>query len=237
MKIFSVANDVYQINFESVNHMKTELTAYTCSLKADKFIFQWKRICLELLSALKVKISSRTESGEKDSVDTDKIAETDEKNITQAAFFLQKYGNQILRFSYSYVHNMEDAEDILQETMIRLVQKAPEFESEVHEKAWLFQVAGNLSKNRITYNAIRKTDELADELVAEKREDLSFVWEAVKKLPAHQREIIHLFYYEGYSTAEIGTILKQKETTVRSDLHRGREKLKEILKEAYDFDA
>ena len=59
----------------------------------------------------------------------------------------------------------------------------------------------------------------------------------MKKLPAHQREIIHLFYYEGYSTAEIGTILKQKETTVRSDLHRGREKLKEILKEAYDFDA
>ena len=65
----------------------------------------------------------------------------------------------------------------------------------------LMTVAANLSKNKIDYNRIRTTDELQDTLVAEKREDLSFVWEAVKQLPSKYSEVIHLFYYEGYSTA------------------------------------
>lgn len=97
------------------------------------------------------------------------------------------------------------------------------------------RVAGNLSRNRIAYNRIRSTDELKDSLAADEREDLSFVWEAVKLLPVKYREVIHLFYLEGCSTRQIAGILGLKETTVRSHLHRGREKLKEVLKEEYDF--
>ena len=67
------------------------------------------------------------------------------------------------------------------------------------------------------------------------REDLSYVWEAVKGVPEVQREVIHLFYQDGYQTAEIAEILGRKEATVRSDLKRAREHLKEILKEDYDF--
>ncbi len=96
-------------------------------------------------------------------------------------------------------------------------------------------MAANLSKNRLKYNRLRSADELRDTLAAEQREDLSFVWEAVKALPQHSRAAIHLFYYEGCSTAQIASILGRKEATVRSDLHRGRIQLKEILKEAYDF--
>ena len=47
--------------------------------------------------------------------------------------------------------------------------------------------------------------------------------------------MIHLYYYEGYSTKEIAKILQSRESTVRSNLKRGREKLKSVLKEAYDF--
>ena len=66
--------------------------------------------------------------------------------------------------------------------------------------------------------------------------DLSFVWEAVKALPEKYREAIHLYYYEGYSTGQMAVLLGRKESSVRSDLKRGREKLKMILKEAYDFE-
>ena len=99
----------------------------------------------------------------------------------------------------------------------------------------MMRVAGNISKNRLKYNRVRHSDELSDELTADGREDLSFVWEAVKSLPVMYREVIHLYYYEGYPTAEIAAILKEKDSTVRSHLSRGREKLREILKEAYDF--
>ena len=154
----------------------------------------------------------------------------------RASALLEKHGNSILRVAYTYLHNMSDAEDILQDTLIQFLKSAPTFESDGHEKAWLLTVASNLSKNKLSYLKIRQTDELSEELVSEEKEDLKYVWEAVKKLPVKNREVIHLFYQEGYSTKEIADILKRREATVRSDLKRGREKLKKILKEAYDFE-
>ena len=168
----------------------------------------------------------------------DTVRETVQRELLnrQAEQILSEYGNRILRLAYSYLHNMSDAEEVLQETLIQFLKTAPSFESETHKKAWLLRVAGNLSKNRIDYNRVRDTDELNEELVSEQREDLSFVWEAVKSLPVKYREAIHLFYYEGYSTAQIASVLNENESTVRSHLNRGRSKLRELLKEAYDFE-
>ena len=154
----------------------------------------------------------------------------------QAEALLTAHGNSILRLAYSYLHSAEDAEEVLQDTLIQYLKAAPRFESKAHEKAWLLRVAGNVSKNRISYNKVRSTDELKETLAAEEREDLSFVWEAVRDLPVNYREVIHLFYYEGFSTGEIAAFLQEKESTVRSRLMRGREKLKRILKEGYDFE-
>lgn len=149
---------------------------------------------------------------------------------------LDVYGDAVLRLAYTYVHNMSDAEDILQETLIRYLENRPVFENEKHEKAWLFRVAANLSKNKIAYNKIRQADQLEDQLIAQEREDLTFVWDAVKRLPESYREAIHLYYYEGFPTAQIAEILGKKESSVRSDLRRGREKLREVLREEYDFE-
>lgn len=149
---------------------------------------------------------------------------------------LDKHGNRILRLAYSYVHNMEDSEEILQDVLLKLLSSAPEFESKEHEKAWILRVTANLSKNRIEYNKLRDTDELNEELVAEKKEDLSYIWEAVKSLPENYREVIHLFYEEGYSTNEIADILGERGANIRTRLKRARAKLKEILREEYDFD-
>ena len=168
-------------------------------------------------------------------------AETEQERIERETVeIMDQLGNAILRLAYSYLHNMEDAEDILQETLIKFVTTKPVFENEKHRKAWLLTVTANLAKNRIDYNKVRSSEELNEEIAGaapeEEEDDLSFVWEAVKKLPDNQREVIHLFYQEGYKTAEIAKILGRKESTVRSDLKRAREKLKEILKEADDFE-
>ena len=168
-------------------------------------------------------------------------AETESERIERETVeIMDQLGNAILRLAYSYLHNMEDAEDILQETLIKFVTAKPVFENEKHRKAWLLTVAANLAKNRIEYNRVRFSEELNEEIAGaapeEEEDDLSFVWEAVKKLPDNQREVIHLFYQEGYKTAEIANILGRKEATIRSDLKRARDKLKEILKEANDFE-
>ena len=167
---------------------------------------------------------------------------SDEEIEKEAEEILSTIGNSILRLALSYLHNIEDAEDILQETMIKFVTVRPVFESESHRKAWLMRVASNLAKNRIDYNRVRDTMELNEEIVGEVQEDLDkgdeykAIWDAVRSLPVHQREAIHLFYQEGYSTAEIAQITGRREATVRSDLKRARDKLREMLKEASDFE-
>ena len=149
----------------------------------------------------------------------------------QAEALLDRYGESILRLAYSYLHNQSDAEDILQDTLIQYLRTAPTLESPAHEKAWLLRVAGNLSKNLLRAQGYRQADQLEETLIAQEREDLSYVWEAVKALPLPYRETVHLYYYEGYSTAQIAQILGRKEATVRSHLKRGREKLKPLLEE------
>ena len=153
----------------------------------------------------------------------------------RAENFMKQYGNQVLRMAYAYVHNMDEAEDILQETLIKILEVKLESDNEEYIKAYFLRTASNIAKNHISANKRHETDELNEELVAEEKADLSFVWEAVKSLPDTQRDVIHLFYEEGYQTAEIADILDRKEATVRSDLKRAREKLKVILKEVYDF--
>lgn len=153
----------------------------------------------------------------------------------QAKHVLSMYGNHILRLAYSYLHNMSDAEDVLQDTLIQYIKTQPQFDSAEHEKAWFLRVAMNISKNKIKYNSIRKTDDLYEELVAGDNEDLAFVWEAVKQLPSKYREVVHLYYHEGYATAQIASLLSTKEPTVRSLLLRARAQLKLVLQEVYDF--
>ena len=149
---------------------------------------------------------------------------------------LDRHGDSVLRCAYAYLHNMADAEEVLQDTLVQYLKAAPQLTDAAHERAWLLHVAANLSKNRLKYSAAHGTDELSEELAAEGREDLSFVWEAVKSLPDSCREAVHLSYCEGFSTAQIAQMLGRSETAVRSALHRGRGKLREILREDYDFE-
>jgi RNA polymerase sigma-70 factor (ECF subfamily) len=149
---------------------------------------------------------------------------------------LKLYGNSIVRIGYSYFKNMSDAEDILQDTLIQYLRKAPIFENEDHEKAWLLRVAINTCKNQLKYNKRRMSMELDEGLIAEENNEFMFVWDAVNDLSVKYREVVHLFYHEGYSTAQIGELLDKKEPTVRSLLYRARKILKGILGEEYDFE-
>ena len=200
-------------------------TFYRCSFIQIALNYIWQNLTL-----FAIKVQQTVSAISQPNV----IQQTQKMQTVEQA--LNRYGNAILRLAYSYLHNMSDAEDILQDTLIKYMQTSPAFVSEAHEKAWLLRVAANLSKNKIAYNKIRETDELEETLVSQEREDLSFVWEAVKQLPEKYREVIHLYYQEGYQTKELSKILNRKESSIRSDLKRGRDKLKEILKEAYDFE-
>jgi RNA polymerase sigma factor (sigma-70 family) len=149
---------------------------------------------------------------------------------------LTTYGNAILRLSYSYLHNLSDAEDILQDTLVSLMKNEPTFSSPEHEKAWLMRVAINLCKNKLKSSWFRTVVIPDDYPIEGIDHEESEVMDAVLRLPVKYREVTHLFYYEGYSTAEIASFLQKNEATIRSLLHRSRKLLKNTLKGVYDFE-
>ena len=158
------------------------------------------------------------------------------EQLENAGRILSEYGDAILRLSYSYLHSMDDAEDIVQDTLMQYIKTAPIFHDANHEKAWLLRVAINRCKNKLKHNHYISPDELDEQMPEPVKDDLRFIWEAVKTLPEKYQEVIHLYYQEGYSTSEVARLLSKKESTVRSLLLRARNMLKDTLKEEYDFE-
>ena len=128
-------------------------------------------------------------------------------------------------------------QDIVQEVFLKVARNASQFQSDEHIKAWLIRVAINMCTDlkRSAWN--RKTTELNDEcLPAEEfTTGESELYQAVMSLPVKYKDVIHLFYYEGYSIKEISRITEQKENAVKTQLSRGRVLLKELLKGEYDY--
>ena len=155
-----------------------------------------------------------------------------DRPLEDAALVLRRHGDAILRLAFSYLHRRDEAEDVLQDTLLQYIQKAPPFSSQEHEKAWLLRVAANLSKNRLSYWKRHPQEELSDLLPDESENpQLSAVWDCVKALPPKYRAVVHLYYYEQYSTVEIAKLLGKKESTVRSLLARARGLLRDELEE------
>ena len=140
-----------------------------------------------------------------------------------------KYENTLYRAALAILGNPPEAEDAVQDTFLRWLEKRPQFADENHEKAWLLTVTANGCKSRLRQVKRHPTVELLDIYPAETPEEKG-VMEAMLALPPRERAVIHLFYYEGYSTEEIAAITGQRPGTVRSRLSRARAQLREILK-------
>ena len=137
--------------------------------------------------------------------------------------------NKIFRIALTMMGNKAEAEDIVQDVFVKLVEKSPTFNSQDHETAWLIRVAVNLCKSRFRSHWWKKTVPLLDSYPAQTSHHHDLV-EAVLNLPQKYRIVTHLFYYEGYSTKEIAELTEQKESTVRAQLTRARQMLRDVLK-------
>ena len=142
---------------------------------------------------------------------------------------VNKHENTLFRAALAILGDVHGAEDAVQETFLRYLEKRPELKDENHERAWLLKVTANLCKSALRSKNRHPTVELLDVYPAPDGDSRELL-EAVLELPANQRAAVHLFYYEGYSTEEIAAILGQRPGTVRSHLSRAREALRQKLK-------
>lgn len=140
----------------------------------------------------------------------------------------------VFRIALNSTKNVTIAEDITQEVFIKVIEHHMIFESCEHEKAWLIRVTINLSKSYFRTAWFRKTTDLTEEINTEDYITMTLeqqnLLEQLNHLKAQDRNIVYLFYYEEYSTQEIGELLGMNKNTVSTRLRRAKSKLKVLLK-------
>lgn len=143
---------------------------------------------------------------------------------------VETYSPMLLRLACTRLETPADAEDVVQEVFLKLLTARPAFRDEEHEKAWLIRTtlhrAADLKKA-----AARRNVPLEEALLASAPEPEDRLLAAVRALPEKYGAVIHLHYYEGYSLKEIGKLLGLPAATVGTRLARGRERLRQSLKE------
>lgn len=143
---------------------------------------------------------------------------------------VEQYGSAVYRLAYAMTRSRSDADDVFQEVFLRLHRSAPVFANEAHRRAWLLRVTANCARSLLSSSWRKRVLPLEDVYVYTDPE-ASDVDAAMARLPGKYRAVIHLFYYEGYQTEEIAQILGRSPSTVRAQLTRARQKLRELLKE------
>lgn len=144
--------------------------------------------------------------------------------------------NTVLKICVMYLKNINDAEEATQETFIKYMRYKPRFEDENHEKNWFITTAANICKNMLKSAWFRKIT-CEDDLSNFYKDEKDYgILQDILELPYKYKMSIYLFYYEGYSTEEIAKILDIKPSTVRSNLHRGRNLLKISLGSEYSHE-
>ncbi len=158
---------------------------------------------------------------------------------------IDEYGDDILRLCYIYTKDYSQAEDLFQEVFIKIYKSLDNFRQDSDIYTWITRIAINTCKDYLKSAWIKrnilfwdvKTEEkgtVETDVIKEIERD--YILNAVLNLPEKYRVVIYLYYYKGFTTADMAQILKTKESTIRSRLMRAREILKSNLKEGLAYE-
>ena len=181
--------------------------------------------------------------------------------INNVQSVITEYSDTVYRLAYAMMRNQNDADDIYQEVFLRYIRRSPVFHSPDHAKAWMLKVTANCCKNHWkspwadgrmeplerqdgdgnSYDMLEKygtgniqATDISGEDPAQQFQER---WQReqvrcrIGELPEQYRLVIHLYYYEELSTEEIARLLHRRTSTVRTQLVRARQQLRNILKQ------
>ena len=151
---------------------------------------------------------------------------------------VERHGDTLFRLAYSYLKSRADAEDVMQEALLKLYVEKKPFASPEHERRWLLKVAANECRKILRSPWRRRTEPLDEvaELAVFDHPAQSELFRQVMALPPKYRAAVYLHYYEGYPLRDIAALLGANPSTVQTWLMRARGQLQTKLKEAEAYD-
>lgn len=146
---------------------------------------------------------------------------------------METYGTMLFRLCLVSLGNANDAEDAVQETLIKYIRKKPVFESAEHEKAWLIAVAMNKCRDLLRFRTRHPVVDPEEIKAYTEESSNSGILEALMTLPEKFRTVLTLFYVEEYSVKEIADIIGKTTSAVKMRLQKGRVLLGEAYRKEY----
>ncbi len=145
---------------------------------------------------------------------------------------VQAYSSMLYKICIVMLCNEQDAQDAIQDTFCRYLEKSPVFTDEEHEKAWLIRVASNICRDMLRFRIRHpkvSIEAITDSLATPEEQN---VLAELLALPLRYRSVIYLHYVEGYRIREIADLLGISEQAVKKRMQRGRDQLRLSWKEA-----
>lgn len=146
---------------------------------------------------------------------------------------MRTYGNMLFRLCLITLGNASDAEDAIQETLLKYMQKAPKFENAEHEKAWLITVAANKCKDILRFNKRHPVVDIEEIKGFTADASDSGILDALMTLPEKFRIVLVLYYVENYRTEDIAKVIGKTTSAVKMRLQKGRILLREAYRKEY----
>ncbi|MBP1573639.1 MAG: RNA polymerase sigma factor [Oscillospiraceae bacterium] len=142
--------------------------------------------------------------------------------------YLEQYSNMVTRICLVHTGNFHDAQDCYQNVFFALYKQLKK-EKPRNVKAWLVTVSINECKRCMRFRLGISSLQLDELVLPTFNDNDTEMIKLIMELPAKHRDAVYLHYYEGYSVAEIASIMDAREGTIKSYLKRGRDKLRKFL--------
>jgi RNA polymerase sigma-70 factor (ECF subfamily) len=146
---------------------------------------------------------------------------------------MQTYGNMLFRIALITLGNASDAEDAVQDSLIKYMQKAPKFREREHEKAWLLKVISNTCKDILRFRSRHQVVDIEEIQEFSKEIQDTGILEALMGLSEKFRVVLTLYYVEEYSIETIAKVIGRTTSAVKMRLQKGRKLLEEIYRKEY----
>ncbi|MBQ8994772.1 MAG: RNA polymerase sigma factor [Oscillospiraceae bacterium] len=155
---------------------------------------------------------------------------------------IRDYKDGLMLYLNGYVHNIHIAEDLMEDTFVKIYAKRPRFVEKCSFKTWLYTIGRNIAidylrkegKHSVT-SIYGMENILADEISLERsylnREEAVELLCLMGKINVLYRQALYLKYFEGLSNEDIGRVLKKSNRQVENLLYRGKQSLREKLEE------
>jgi RNA polymerase sigma-70 factor (ECF subfamily) len=164
--------------------------------------------------------------------------ERSEAEVDLAAL-VEDYGPLLFRVAHSIVRSRAEAEDVVQDAFVRVLQHRRSLPAVREMRVWLVRIAWNLALDRRRKLRPEQIDAAfasslaaatvpADRALGESRQ-LASLLEAIERLPKVERQVLLLCAVEELSTAEVATVVGKSESAVRALLYRARSRLRELV--------